>query len=131
MKIFLSPSNIFFSSNIQAKNAHPEIHNTYNLQNDLFIKSTNNISFKGTFNEDYANIKKSMTEYIMNTNEISTKDIEKIIQEYSPTTRVDDIKNVPRGTNIFSSSTGYTQSPTQFKIKEDGTFEVEALPKTI
>ena len=72
-----------------------------------------------------------MTQYFMNAEELSPKEIEKLIKKYSPETNFDDIKNVPKQSNVNRVSGAYTYEPTQFFIKDDGSCEITQLPKTI
>ncbi len=103
----------------------------YNLGKDIFVKSTNNVSFGSINKTKYDSFQEDMTSYFMNAEELSPKEIEKLIKKYSPETNFDDIKNVPRQSNVNRASGAYTYEPTQFYIKDDGSCQITQLPKTI
>ena len=99
--------------------------------NDIFIKSPN-ISFKGkSFEEKYSELKKDLTDYIMTSPSLEAKDIEGIIQKYSPTTTFDDYKNFNSKTsNAFEATTGYTKQDMTFAVLDYGVV-ANALPQKI
>ena len=51
----------------------------YNLGKDIFVKSTNNVSFGSINKTKYDSFQEDMTSYFMNAEELSPKEIEKLI----------------------------------------------------
>ena len=98
---------------------------------DVFIKSTNKVSFGSIEKTKYADLKNDMTEYFMNSDELSVGDIRTIVKKYSPSTGFDDIRNAPQTIRINKMSGAYTHEPTQFFYNEKDKIEAETLPKTI
>ena len=102
------------------------------LNNDVFIKNTNTISFSGgKFNPKYSRLSSDMTNYIMSCESISIDEIEKIIQKYSPTTTSDHLENLKTNRIVTNGSAGYTKIPTQFLMDESLNVFVKNMPKTV
>ena len=128
----------FFSNNVRTNSIQqsklinatkPSFQNK--LANDVFIKSTNNVSFGSIDKSRYASIREDMTQYFMNSEELSVDEIAALVKKHLPDTNFDDIKNVPKQLNVNKTSGAYTYEPTQFFICEDGGIQVASLPKTI
>ena len=102
-----------------------------NAGKDVFVKSTNNISFGSADKAKYAEIKRDVTDYFLNAKTLDVNEIEKIVKKYSPSTNFADIKKIPRNANVHTSTVAYTHEPSQFLLNESGKIAVETLPKTI
>lgn len=102
------------------------------LQNDVFVKNANDISFKGgKINQKYGALNKEITDYILTNEEISFEEIEKIIQKYSPTTKFEKMENLETDRMLTQGTTGYTKIPTEFYENENGKIICTTQPKTI
>ena len=126
-------SNSFKSNSIQQSNFINVTRPTYknSLASDVFVKSTKNVSFGSIDKPKYASLKEDMTQYFMNAEELSVEEIGSLVKKHLPETNFDDIKNVPKQSNVTKSSGAYTYEPTQFYISESGCIQVTSLPKTI
>lgn len=103
------------------------------LYNDVFVKSSS-INFKGngnSFDSKYQALKKDMTEYVMGSEQVDLKEVEKLVQKYSSETTVEDYSKLPNKTNAQQYSAGYTQQPIIFSQTPDGNIQVNMLPQKI
>ncbi len=102
------------------------------LSSDIFVKSIDNTQVPSVvcLKDIYPKLKEEMTEYIMNTSELSLDKIREITQTHCPGINVDDIKNAPNGTNISFATDAYIYEPVCYGNR-DGKLSVLELPKTV
>ena len=114
-------------------NKNPNLNTNFNsnIKEDVFIKSSNTVSFTSADKNQYNLAKEDLTQYFLNTDKYSIEEIENIIKKYSPATNFDDIKNIPANTNAARGTAAYTYEPTQFVMGNNGNIEAVDLPKTI
>lgn len=116
----------------QAKEAKtPKYNYQYGNGMDVFVKSTNEVSFGSADKSKYASLKSDMTQYFMNAEKLSVDEIRTIVKKYSPNTEFDDIRNASQSIRNNKMSGAYTYEPTQFFYDGEGKIAVESLPKTI
>ena len=96
-----------------------------NIQNDVFVKNTSNVSFGDnlTLMAKFVPFAKEIEDYVLKSSKLELSDIEKIIQRYSPTTKIKDFNELPQNSNAHNRTLAY------FKQKINFTVDGEPIPE--
>lgn len=132
MNINLLSNNTFLNSINKTRIGNISNRNIKNhIAKDIFVKSTNNISFGSINDKKYSSLKQDITEYFTTAETLSVEEIRALVKKHLPDTGFDDIKNLPKGSNSSIYAGAYTAEPIAIYTAKNGKLQSETKPKTI
>jgi len=93
------------------------------------ISAIQNISYCAKMKELYTPLKRDMTNYVLNSDEIQLSELESITKKYSPETKYDSFEHVPA--KVSSTCRGYTQTPVAIISDEGEVIGIKIMPETV
>lgn len=102
------------------------------INDDIFIKSSNNISFQGTgktFEQLYKAFNKDIQKYFESSEQITAEGIQDIVQKYSPTTTIDDLNNFNSNYPGRDTAGAYTYEPVEIRLNNNNQYKAKSTPK--
>ena len=93
------------------------------------VLNTYNTSYCAKMKELYTPLKRDMTNYVLNSDEIHLSELESITKKYSPETKYDSFEHVP--TKVSPVCRGFTQTPIAIISDEGEVIGIKTIPETV